>query len=184
MQRTIVGLLLLASLTLTPAALAAEPLPAPGPAEEVLGLWNRISEMLVDMAENFPEERYDYKPSPEVRSFREQLMHVAGANYFFIRLAGGEKTRPEHEGRETKADAVAVLKESYADGVALIQQLGDPGMRRTVKHPFEDRMVSLQTIWAVAASHGGEHFGQLVVYYRLNGLVPPTTQQQQQQSQP
>jgi hypothetical protein len=54
-------------------------------------------------------------------------------------------------------------------------------MQRTVKHPFREQMVSLRTLWAVAANHGGEHFGQLVIYYRLNGLVPPTTVEQQRQ---
>lgn len=184
MRTTLVSFFLLALLALSCPLVSAQEAPAASsPADEALGLWNRITTMLIDMAEAFPEEKYSYQPTPEVRTFREQLMHVAGANYFFIRLAGGEKTRPEHKGRESKADVVAVLKESFDDGAHLIRELGDAGMGRTVKHPFEDRMVSLQTIWAVAASHAGEHFGQLVVYYRLNGLVPPTTQQQEQQQQ-
>lgn len=154
---------------------------SPGPAGEVLEMWERIAKMNIDMAEQFPEDKYDYKPTPEVRSFKEQLLHVASGNYFFIRLAGGEKTRALHAGRETKADVAAVLKESYADGAALIRKLGDEGLTRTVKHPFADHSVSLRTIFGVAANHGGEHFGQLVIYYRLNGLVPPTTQEQQRQ---
>lgn len=156
----------------------AKPAPSPGPAGEVLELWERIAKMNIDMAEQFPEEKYGFKPTPEVRSFKEQMLHVASSSYFFIRLAGGEKTRASHQGRETRADVVTLLKESYADGAALIRTLGDAGMERTVKHPFADRMVSLRTLFNVAANHGGEHFGQLVIYYRLNGLVPPTTQEQ------
>ncbi len=155
--------------------------PSPGPAGEVLEMWERIAKMNTDMAEQFPEEKYDFKPTPEVRSFKEQMLHVASSNYFFIRLAGGEKTRASHTGRATKADVVAVLKESYADGAALIKKLGDEGMGRTAKHPFADYMISLRTVFGVAANHAGEHFGQLVIYYRLNGLVPPTTQEQQRQ---
>ena len=162
---------------------AQEVRPSPGPAAETLELWERIAKMNIDMAEQFPEEKYGFKPAPEVRSFREQMLHVASANYFFIRLAGGEKTKANHTGRVTKADVVAVLKESYADGAALIRKLGDEGMQRTVKHPFRDQMVTLRTLWAVAANHGGEHFGQLVIFYRLNGLVPPTTVEQQRQQQ-
>ena len=153
--------------------------PSPGPAGELLEMWERIAKMNIDMAEQFPEEKYGYKPTQEVRSFKEQILHVASANYFFIRLSGGEKTRASHPGRETKADVVAVLKESYADGAALIRKLGDEGLTRTAKHPFADYAVSLRTMLTVAANHGGEHFGQLVVYYRLNDLVPPTTQEQQ-----
>lgn len=153
--------------------------PSPGPAGEVLEMWERIAKMNTDMAEQFPEEKYDFKPTAEVRSFKEQMLHVASSNYFFIRLAGGEKTRASHVGRATKDDVVAVLKESYADGAALIKKLGDEGMSRTAKHPFADYMISLRTVFNVASNHAGEHFGQLVIYYRLNGLVPPTTQEQQ-----
>jgi uncharacterized damage-inducible protein DinB len=162
---------------------AAQPKPSPGPAGELLEMWQRIAKMNTDMAEHFPEDKYDYKPTPEVRSFKEQMLHVASGNYFFIRLSGGEKTRASHQGRATKADVLAVLKESYADGADLIRKLGDEGLARTAKHPFADHHVSLRTLLTVAANHGGEHFGQLVLYYRLNGLVPPTTQEQERQRQ-
>jgi uncharacterized damage-inducible protein DinB len=146
---------------------------------EMLEMWERIEKMVVDMAEQFPAEKYDYKPTPEVRSFKEQLLHVASSNYFFIRLSGGAKTKAGHAGRETKADVVAVLKESFRDGAATIQDLGDSGLARMVKHPFEEHNVSLHRIWTMAAAHDGEHYGQLVIYYRLNGLVPPETAKQQ-----
>lgn len=181
MRNVVVSLVILAFVaTAAPPGVAQEPAPAAGPAAEALQLWERMGNMLMEMAEDFPEEKYDFKPTPEVRSFKEQLLHVAGANYFFIRLAGGEKTKPAHPGRDTKADVVAVLKESYADGAALLRQTGDAGLSRTVKHPFAEQMISLQNLWMVAVGHGTEHYGQLVVYYRLNGLVPPTTRRQQQ----
>lgn len=159
-------------------ALAQEPTPKPPLTREMLETWERIEKMVVDMAEQFPAEKYDYKPTPEVRSFKEQLLHIASSNYFFIRLSAGQKTKATHTARETKADVVAVLKESFRDGAAMINELGDAGMGRMRKHPFEDHQVSLHRIWTMAAAHDGEHYGQLVVYYRLNGLVPPTTVQQ------
>ncbi len=145
------------------------------PEEETLEMWNHTAERVVALAENFPEDKYDYKPSPDVRSFREQLLHVAGANYFFLRQAGGTKTKAEHAGRETKADVVAVVKESFADGTAFIRELSDDGLRRMVKHPLAERNISVQTLLLVSANHAGEHYGQLVVYYRLNGIVPPAS---------
>ncbi len=175
---------LLAVMFLTPLLAWSQGEKAPAAAsatEEMLGLWDRMTKMVTDMAENFPEEKYDFKATPEVRSFREQLLHVAGANYFFMGMAGGMKSKASHVGRETKADVVAVVKESFADGRALIEQQGDAGLARAIKHPFEERNVTLRTIWSVAIGHSGEHFGQLVVYYRLSGLVPPTTAQQQSQ---
>jgi uncharacterized damage-inducible protein DinB len=193
MRRGVLSLLLLAVLLgSTGSAGAQESVSQAGGSDEVLALWDRISQMLTAMAEQFPEEKYGYKPTPEVRSFREQLMHVAGANYFFIRTAGGEKKGPEHAGRENKADVVAVLEESFADGAALIRSTGDAGMNKPIQHPFRDHKVPLHTIWIMAVGHATEHYGQLVVYYRLNGLVPPATaadqarrqQQEQHQSQP
>lgn len=176
MRRMVFALVVLAFLA--PAVLrvvAQEKVLGPRPSEEVLQMWNHTGKLLIDMAEDFPEEKYDYKPTPEVRSFGEQLLHVADANYFFIGKAGGEKTKPEHSSRQTKADIVAVLKESYADGAALIRQGGDARMNEMVKHPFGDQMISLHTLWMVAVGHGTEHYGQLVVYYRNNGLVPPVS---------
>lgn len=148
---------------------------SPRPMEETLEMWNHYANRLIALAEEFPEDKYDFKASPEVRSFREQLLHVASANYFFLRQAGAKKTKAEHVGRETKADVVAVLKETFADGAAFIQESGDDGLRRMVKHPLAERTISVQTLLLVSATHAGEHYGQLVVYYRLNGLVPPAS---------
>lgn len=174
MRTCIVRVLLLAFLVFSGVSPAAAQ-EAPRPAEETLELWNHSADRVVALAENFPEDKYDYKPTPEVRSFREQLLHVAGSNYFFLQRAGGAKTKAEHAGRETKADVVAVVKESFADGAAFIRESGDDGLRRMVKHPLADRNISVQTLLLVAAKHAGEHYGQLVVYYRLNGLVPPAS---------
>lgn len=177
MLRTILalGLLLVGCAS---GARAQEAVAKPPLTREMLEMWERIEKMVVDVAEQFPAEKYDYKPTPEVRSFKEQLLHIASSNYFFIRLSGGQKTKAAHAGRETKADIVAVVKESFRDGAATINELGDAGMARMRKHPFEDHQISLHRIWTMAAAHNGEHFGQLVIYYRLNGLVPPTTVQQ------
>ncbi|MFQ5927900.1 MAG: DinB family protein [Terriglobia bacterium] len=153
------------------------PAPAPGTTEAVLGSWNYVGKKLVDMAEDFPEDKYGYRPSPEVRSFGEHLLHIAGTNYFIMRSARGEAGGEElsHEKYKTKADIAAVLKQSFADGAAAIQQTGDAGMSRTLKHPFADRTISQLGLWVMAVENAGEHYGSLVVYYRINGIVPPVS---------
>src|SRR5450432_3573847 len=57
--------------------------PAPSPSEAVLQQWNDIGRKLVAMAEDFPEDKYDFKPTPAQRSFAEQLLHAAGGGYYF-----------------------------------------------------------------------------------------------------
>ena len=149
---------------------------ARGASQEVIEAWNYIAEKLVEMAENFPEDKYGYRPTPEVRSFAEHLLHVAEANYILISAAQGtklEKFSPEMY--KTKAETLEVLKTSFADGAAVIEQAGDAGMRQLVQHPVVDLMVSQNNLWMIWIEHAGEHYGSLVLYYRLNNLVPPAS---------
>ena len=94
--------------------------PAPSPSKAVLDTWNDVGRKLIAMAEDFPEDKYDYKPSPAQRSFAEQLLHAAGANYYFTNLAKGEKPPAEEDPKrdkyKTKADVAAFVKKSFADG--------------------------------------------------------------------
>ncbi len=161
---------------------APAPKPAGGPAQETLTAWNSIGRKLIAMAEDFPEDKYDFKPKPEVRTFAEQLLHVAGTNYVLLSAVKGSQIGPGTEdpprpNYKTKADVVALLKKSVEDGMALINEKGDAGMGKPVKFPYGNRMVSASLCIMDAAEHSGEHYGQLVVYYRLNGIVPPASRQ-------
>jgi uncharacterized damage-inducible protein DinB len=155
----------------------AAPKPAKGLSQAVLEQWNDIGRKLIAMAEDFPEDKYDFKPTPGQRSFAEQLLHMAGANYFFINVANGEKPPaqedPSRAKYKTKADVVAFVKKSFEDGAAAIKAKGDAGMAGMMVDPFENQQVRVFD-WAYGfMEHCGEHYGQLVVYYRLAGLVPP-----------
>lgn len=159
-------------------AQAAAPTPAPGLAKELLNIWNRMGRDVVDVAEAMPAEKYNFKATPEVRSFAEQLLHIAGSNYLYVDAAKGQKTGPEDlssEKYKTKADIVKVLRESFDAGTAVIGQATDAQMSEPVKSPFGNMMLSRYGFWSAQIRHGAEHFGQLVVYLRLNGIVPPAT---------
>ena len=150
--------------------------PADPPSKVVLDSWNDIGRKLIAMAEDFPEDKYDFKATPVQRSFAEQLLHAAGANYFFTNAVRGEKMPdgdPKRDQYKTKADIVAFVKKSFADGAAAIQAKGDKGMSDLIVDPFAHQQARVID-WAYGfVEHGGEHYGQLVVYYRLAGLVPP-----------
>jgi uncharacterized damage-inducible protein DinB len=151
--------------------------PALSPAQAVLESWNDVARKLVAMAEDFPEDKYDFKPTPAQRTFAENLLHVAGSNYYFTNALTGSNAKvdenPKRDVYKTKADVVAFVKKSFADGAAAIQTKGDRGMNDLVVDPFAHQQVRVID-WAYGfTEHCGEHYGQLVVYYRLSGLVPP-----------
>src|SRR5579863_373903 len=102
--------------------------PAVGPSQAVLETWNDVGRKMIAMAEDFPEDKYDFKPTPAQRSFAEQLLHAANANYFFTNPVMGQKPPaaedPKRDQYKTKADVVAFVKKSFADGAAAIQSKG------------------------------------------------------------
>jgi len=154
----------------------AEPKPAPGMAELVLEQWNDIGRKLVAMAEDFPEDKYNYKPAPESRTFGAMMLHVTASMYYFTDIAEGKKPRypddPKDANLKTKAQIVAFAKQCVADGAEEINKLGDKGLEKVVN----DGGPHLDPLYNLAyglIEHSGEHYGALVVYYRANGMVPP-----------
>ena len=158
-----------------PAAPAA-PKPPDSSSKVLLDSWNDIGRKLIAMAEDFPEDKYDFKPTPAQRSFAEQLLHASGANYFFINPAKGidpPKGDPKRDDYKTKAALVDYVKKSFADGAALIQSKGDSGLNDVLTDPFSKNQARFSDFAWGFIEHSGEHYGQLVVYYRVAGLVPP-----------
>jgi len=151
--------------------------PADSPSKVLLDQWNDIGRKLIAMAEDFPEDKYDFKPTPAQRTFADQLLHAAGANYFFINPAMGKPAPKEEDPKradyKTKADIVAFVKKSFADGAAVIKSKGDKGMSDLLVDPFAHQQMRVLDMAYGFIEHSGEHYGQLAVYYRVAGLVPP-----------
>jgi uncharacterized damage-inducible protein DinB len=154
------------------------PKPPDSPSKVLLDSWNEIGGKLIAMAEDMPEDKYDFKPNPAERSFAEQLLHAAGANYFFINPVKGlapPQGDPKRAEYKSKAAVVDFVKKSFADGAALIQSKGDSGMNDLSIYPIPNQPAQVRfsdIAWGFI-EHDGEHYGQLVVYYRVAGLVPP-----------
>jgi uncharacterized damage-inducible protein DinB len=156
------------------------PKPPSSPSQVLLDSWNDIGRKLIAMAEDFPEDKYDFKPNPVQRSFAEQLLHASGANYFFLNAVTGAKMPtgdPKRSDFKTKAAVVEFVKKSFADGAALIKTKGDGGMNDLLMDPFANQQVRFSDLAWEFVEHSGEHYGQLVVYYRVAGLVPPESRQ-------
>ncbi len=152
------------------------PKPAPSPSQAVLEQWNDIGRKLIAMAEDFPEDKYEYKPHADSRTFAAGLIHVSASMYYFTDFALGQKPRypddPKRDDLKTKAQIVAFVKKCVQDGADAIKAKGDKGLNEAVNDggPHLDRLYDLAY---GLIEHSGEHYGQLVVYYRNNGMVPP-----------
>jgi uncharacterized damage-inducible protein DinB len=150
--------------------------PAEAESKVVLDAWNEIGRKLTAMAEDFPEDKYDFRPTPAQRSFAEQLLHAAGSCYYFTNPAMGLKPPaaedPKRDQYKSKADIIAFVKKSFADGATAIQSKGEKGLTTEVVYFPQQKSRVIDIAYGII-EHSGEHYGQLVVYYRLAGLVPP-----------
>jgi hypothetical protein len=159
------------------AAKQEAPKPPDSPSKVLLYSWNDVGRKLIAMAEDFPADKYDFKPNPAERSFAEQLLHAAvNVNYFVNNLAKGVKPQTGDVKRSdyaTKSAVVEYVKKSFAEGAALIKSKGDGGMSDLCIDPFTNQQDRFSDLAWGFIEHSGEHYGQLVVYYRVAGLVPP-----------
>jgi len=167
--------------TQSPAQPQATPKPAAGNSQEFSGFWNQIGNRLITMAEDFPEDKYSFKAQKDERTFGENLVHVADEDYRLLTAIKGAPMGPAG-GKELKADdyktkaaVVQLIKQVVADGGALLQAQGDAGLSKEIKYPYGNFMVHASTAWLDAIEHSAEHYGQLVVYYRVAGMVPPSS---------
>ena len=153
-------------------------------ADETLEWWNHIGNKLIAMAKDFPEDKYDFKVQKDERTFAENLLHVAAVDYDLIRRVSGsnrgpdfgkDQHNPSRDVYKTKADVVKLIEQAVIDGAAVIKQQGDAGLDKTTPFAWETgkHVVHNSYIWITAIEHSTEHFGQLVVYYRANNMVPP-----------
>ena len=162
----------------TPAQDAANQTPAERtltPSQALLQSWNEIGRKLIALAEDFPESKYDFRPKSSQRTFAEQLLHVAGSNDLFSDVAKGKKAQDDESRAHFpgKAAVVDYLRKSFEKGAAVIREKSEPGMAETVVDSESGLRLPLAALAWELVEHSGEHYGQLVVYYRVAGLVPP-----------
>jgi uncharacterized damage-inducible protein DinB len=134
------------------------------PAKSFAATFEDLNRRLLDMAKDFPEAKYGYRATKDVRSFGEIIVHVSSGNAYAAKAGRGEKANWDEidsKGYTTKAAIVALLEKTIADANA------------TLKATPEDRFAKTVQPWLAVIEHAGEHYGQLVVYYRNNGVVPP-----------
>ena len=139
-------------------------------------LWADFTNNITKSAEQMPESDYSFKPVATVRSFGQLIGHVAGSQYMFCALALGEPARAEGDVENkvtTKAGLVAALKASTEYCQRAYAQT-DAGSAAPIKLFGQDRTRLYALI--MNAAHNAEHYGNLVTYMRVKGMVPPSSQ--------
>lgn len=154
--------------------------PATPPANPITasekGLYSFISDSVIGAAQKMPEENYLFKPTPEVRSFGQLVGHVADASYMFCSQASGEAnpTKNIEKTKTAKADLVAALKEAVAYCNTTFDGMTDAKGTEMVKL-FSFNLAKLSLL-SLNTAHMDEHYGNMVTYMRIKGLVPPTSE--------
>jgi uncharacterized damage-inducible protein DinB len=180
---TLVALVCLAILAL-PASAQQEEIPK-NIADSVGGMLRYTEGQFLAIAEAMPEAKYSFIPSggnfEGARSFAEQVKHVACAQFAFFNEMEG-KTPPEHCEKggpakaRTKAELVKYLRDSFDYGNRVLATLNAQNALARVEGPYAGPNTQLG-IAVTAVWHLADHYGQLVVYLRMNGVVPPATRQ-------
>ena len=143
--------------------------------------WENIRTQVVRTAEAVPEDKYAFKPTPEVRSFLDLFIHIAEENYFFMGFVTGDRSGDPNRFKnlKTRAEIVKALNESYDYGAKALAGLNDQKAMEMV--PMMGGRQGPR--WSAALANiadNMDHYGNLVVYMRLNGIVPPSTAARQQ----
>jgi uncharacterized damage-inducible protein DinB len=138
--------------------------------------YGMVSANVVAAAEKMPEASYSFKPTPEVRSFAEIVGHAADAQNMFCAIAGGEKPSMTsiEKTKTTKADLVQAVKESKDFCDKIYSSMTDDHASELVT--MMGRQMAKLTVLTVNTAHLDEHYGNMVTYMRIRGLVPPSSE--------
>jgi uncharacterized damage-inducible protein DinB len=148
--------------------------------------WENTRTLMEGLVAQVPEDLYDFRPTPEVRSFREQFTHLIDENYRFMAQAAGETPPMEKSAIEQlkgRDEILQALKDSYDYGAKVWAGLTDQKAMELIP----GRGGQQQLRWApilVQIIDNMNHYGNLVVYVRLKGMVPPRTAERQQRQPP
>jgi uncharacterized damage-inducible protein DinB len=145
----------------------------------VADAWNGAKRNIVASAKQMPEDGYAFRPVESVRTFGQILSHIAGANYVFCAPARGEKSPYAEDHFEktakTKAEIVKALDASMAYCDQAFASANDASLAQMVAEPFSGGQSARISALIGNTGHLNEHYGNLVTYFRIKGMVPPSS---------
>jgi hypothetical protein len=145
----------------------------------------RIETQFIPAAEAMPGDKYDFAPTngefKGVRTFAEQVKHVAAVNYMMAGAILDEKppvdvgSESGPESIKTKADIVTFAKDSYAYAHKALATITCENATADIASPFGKSKTNRARLAVLLSSHGFDHYGQMVEYLRMNGIIPPAS---------
>jgi uncharacterized damage-inducible protein DinB len=172
-----IGFAAAALLLLASTAQAQEKASANPATTGIQNIYALARDFILKSAEQVPEDKYSFRATKDVRSFGQILGHVADAQNLFCGLAAGKDAKYADTTEKTvttKAGLIAALKASSAACDAAYRSTTDAGLTKTVA--LFGRPATISQILTLNAAHDYEHYGNLVTYMRLMGMVPPSSQ--------
>jgi uncharacterized damage-inducible protein DinB len=141
---------------------------------ELLKDWTELKPVMMAIAAAMPEEKFTYKSTPAQRDYGQQIMHVALANVMYLRFFGGKAAPPAiNRSATAKAEILQALAASFDFGDALIREQTDASMLQIVQtNQFLGPSSKARVVYFLIG-HTWDIYGQMAVYLRLNGIVPP-----------
>jgi uncharacterized damage-inducible protein DinB len=138
--------------------------------------WQRAKAYTKAYLDAMPADGYGFKPTPEIRSFAQQMLHLADANYFFISTANGKPSPMGEKSVEksvdpTKEATTKAVMDSYDYVISSLQAITPDQLQQTAS--LEGHPVSKANIFGKAFEHQTHHRGQCTIYLRLKGVTPP-----------
>lgn len=154
--------LLISATVLTSTQIAAAQAP-PSPAQAIRNNFTDVHRRLLEMAIDFPADKYDFTPQKGVRSFGEVILHATSGLVYAAKKGRGEDVKWDepNTGLKGKAAIVAYIQKWNGEANASLKAAPDASFTKTLSP------------WLEVLEHSAEHYGQLVAYYRMNGIVPP-----------
>jgi uncharacterized damage-inducible protein DinB len=151
---------------------AAQPsVPATSFLTPVKTTWESTRNLVMGIVEIMPEDKYDFRPTPNVRTFRDNVIHLVAENYLFFGRVAGENLGNPAQNLKTRDELIKALRESYDYGAKVWAGLTEEKAREMIE--VRGQQVQRWSAILAAIQDNMNHYGNLVVYVRLNGLVPP-----------
>jgi uncharacterized damage-inducible protein DinB len=143
---------------------------------QMVAEWQRAKTYTKEYLDAMPADGYGFKPTPEIRAFAQQMLHLADGNYFLVSTGSGKpnplgKNSAEKTVAQTKDEVTKAVMDSYDWVISTLQAMTPAQMQETVK--FANQDITRSGMFGKAFEHQTHHRGQSTIYLRLKGVTPP-----------